>query len=147
MVDGAVLKQWAENMLLEWHFADPVSQKEIDRNNAVHDIQNNRNPFIDNPVYVEDLYGVQSIIDIKNALKDLVKIYPNPVVDKVNVEFLSDKFINQKYEIINVLGGVVNIGTVKTKSLKIDLSEFDKGIYFLQVKADETTVVKKLVVK
>ncbi len=42
---------WALNLLLEWHQADPVSQKEIDRNNAVYSKQINRNPFIDNPDY------------------------------------------------------------------------------------------------
>ncbi|MDY5119364.1 MAG: endonuclease, partial [Muribaculaceae bacterium] len=41
------LKPWAYNMLLEWSRNDPVSQKEIDRNEAVYRIQKNRNPFID----------------------------------------------------------------------------------------------------
>jgi endonuclease I len=40
-------------MLLKWHHADPVSQKEINRNNAIYCIQKNRNPFIDHPEYVD----------------------------------------------------------------------------------------------
>ena len=36
---------------------DPVSQKEIDRNEAVYRIQNNRNPFIDYPQLAEYLWG------------------------------------------------------------------------------------------
>lgn len=40
---------WAVNLLLKWNEQDPVSQKEIDRNNAVYKHQNNRNPFIDHP--------------------------------------------------------------------------------------------------
>ena len=39
-------------MRTEWHINDPVSQKEIDRNNGIYGIQNNRNPFIDHPEYV-----------------------------------------------------------------------------------------------
>lgn len=39
-------------MLLQWNAQDPVSQKEIDRNNAAYTYQNNRNPFIDHPEYV-----------------------------------------------------------------------------------------------
>ena len=46
-------------MLLAWHNADPVSAKEIKRNNDVFGIQNNRNPFIDHPEYV-DLIWVSS---------------------------------------------------------------------------------------
>ena len=52
-----VLKSWAINLLLEWHRKDPVSEKEITRNEAVFHIQNNRNPFIDYPVLVEHIWG------------------------------------------------------------------------------------------
>jgi endonuclease I len=45
-------EQWYINLLLDWHNSDPVSQKEIDRNNDIYVHQNNRNPFIDNPQYV-----------------------------------------------------------------------------------------------
>ncbi|UOE39460.1 endonuclease [Chryseobacterium oryzae] len=44
-------------MLLQWHQQDPVSQREIDRNNAVYNLQKNRNPFIDNPSWVNDIWG------------------------------------------------------------------------------------------
>lgn len=39
-------------MLVQWHLADPVSAKEIERNNEVFGYQNNRNPFVDHPEYV-----------------------------------------------------------------------------------------------
>lgn len=48
---------WAIEMLLKWHRQDPVSEKEQDRNNAVHGIQHNRNPFIDYPVLAEFVWG------------------------------------------------------------------------------------------
>ncbi len=57
MVDGSQLLDWALNMLLEWHTADPVSQKELDRNNAIYAIQNNRNPFIDHPEYAAIIWA------------------------------------------------------------------------------------------
>lgn len=50
--------EWFLNLLGEWHAADPVSQKEIDRNNAVYGIQQNRNPYIDHPEYVYAVWGV-----------------------------------------------------------------------------------------
>lgn len=53
----AVFKTWVVDLLLEWHEADPVSTKEIDRNNAVYQIQNNRNPFIDYPEWVNFIWG------------------------------------------------------------------------------------------
>lgn len=54
---GDDLSGWTASMLMEWHELDPVSQKEIDRNNAIHDIQGNRNPFIDHPEFVECIWG------------------------------------------------------------------------------------------
>lgn len=51
------LKGWASKLLLEWHRNDPVSEKEINRNEVVYSIQNNRNPFIDRPELADYLWG------------------------------------------------------------------------------------------
>ncbi|MDE5575392.1 MAG: endonuclease, partial [Bacteroidales bacterium] len=50
-------KQWAVDLLLKWHRQDPVSDKEIKRNDAVYAKQHNRNPFIDYPELVEKIWG------------------------------------------------------------------------------------------
>lgn len=44
-------------LLLKWHRMDPVSQKEIDRNNGIQQTQGNRNPFIDYPDLAEYIWG------------------------------------------------------------------------------------------
>ncbi len=43
--------------LLRWHLEDPVSEKEILRNQVIYTYQGNRNPFIDMPELVEDVFG------------------------------------------------------------------------------------------
>lgn len=50
-------KDWYIPLLLSWNQLDPVSQKEIERNNAVYAIQGNRNPFIDHPEWVQAIWG------------------------------------------------------------------------------------------
>ena len=88
MQSGDNYATWAKAMLLEWHDLDPVSQKEIDRNEEVYDIQGNRNPYIDHPEwgclvfgfdcpgYVEDPTGFaatavsESQIDLTWTLND-----------------------------------------------------------------------------
>ena len=56
MTNKSVIKSWAIAMLLNWSDNDPVSQKEIDRNNVVYGIQGNRNPFIDHPEYAHIIW-------------------------------------------------------------------------------------------
>lgn len=47
----------AINLLLEWNKNDPVDDIERTRNEAVYEIQGNRNPFIDHPEYVNAIWG------------------------------------------------------------------------------------------
>lgn len=49
--------KWAIDMLLRWAKEDPVSEKEIARNEAVYQIQRNRNPFIDYPGLEQYIWG------------------------------------------------------------------------------------------
>lgn len=56
MTNKSEILPWAMTMLLRWSDEDPVSDKEIARNNAVYGYQNNRNPFIDHPEYAHMIW-------------------------------------------------------------------------------------------
>lgn len=75
MFSGSNIKDWALKMLLRWNEQDPVSQKEINRNNAVYGLQENRNPFVDYPQLVDLVFG---------SLTD-EEFYPNGKIYKVDV--------------------------------------------------------------
>ena len=51
------LTSYGVALLLKWHREDPVSQREIDRNNGIQQTQGNRNPFIDYPILAEYIWG------------------------------------------------------------------------------------------
>ena len=51
------LQTWELNQLLAWNTLDPVSPTEIARNNAAYVYQANRNPYIDHPEYVDQIWG------------------------------------------------------------------------------------------
>jgi uncharacterized repeat protein (TIGR02543 family) len=45
------------DVLLQWHLQDPVDDFERNRNEIIFGYQNNRNPFIDHPEFVEKIWG------------------------------------------------------------------------------------------
>ena len=55
---------WYLLLLYGWHIQDPVSTKEIDRNNDVYMIQGNRNPFIDHPEYVTQVWQCTGLLPV-----------------------------------------------------------------------------------
>lgn len=55
------LQPWELNVLMAWSAQDPVSPAEIKRNNASYDYQKNRNPFIDHPEWVQQIWGTQVV--------------------------------------------------------------------------------------
>jgi len=60
VLDGTstvVFEPWVLAMLKDWHKNDPVSVKEVNRNQKVYEFQGNRNPFIDHPEFVTYIWG------------------------------------------------------------------------------------------
>jgi endonuclease I len=66
-------------MLKTWHNQDPVSAREIARNNAIYLRQGNRNPFIDHPEYVAAIWGATAKMAIPS--EDFVKSVNNEIID------------------------------------------------------------------
>lgn len=58
--NAKTLKDWIIPMLLQWHTQDPVCETEIQRNEDIYAIQENRNPFIDYPELAEYIWGSHS---------------------------------------------------------------------------------------
>ena len=66
------LTKYGVALLLKWHREDPVSEKEIDRNNGIQSTQGNRNPFIEYPCLAEYIWGNRKgqnvvLADLKNT--------------------------------------------------------------------------------
>jgi len=84
------LTTYAKNLFLKWSRQDPVSAKEILRNNAAYAIQNNRNPFIDNPGLEEYIWGnktTESFYQSGNISPYLASPSTGSTLDFGNVNF------------------------------------------------------------
>ena len=66
------LKPWAVELLLKWHKQDPVSEKEVSRNNAVYAVQGNRNPYVDFPQLADYVWGdsINYVFHITGEVED-----------------------------------------------------------------------------
>jgi endonuclease I len=51
------LTNWYVSMLMRWSKQDPIDEVEIARNNAVKEVQGNRNPFVDYPGLEDYIWG------------------------------------------------------------------------------------------
>lgn len=79
----AGLTPYAIALFLKWSREDPVSQKEIDRNEAIYNFQHNRNPFIDLPGLEEYLWGTkQGQIYSTDTLTALPEQHAEPAASK-----------------------------------------------------------------
>jgi endonuclease I len=87
MTSGAEFLPWAVDMLLLWHFQDPVSQKEIDRNGAIYRIQQNRNPFVDRPEFVSRMFMTSDVDDAAVLQFVLAQNAPNPFAGTTTISF------------------------------------------------------------
>ena len=144
MLDGSanrVFEQWALDMLYSWHVNDPVSQKEIDRNNAIFNAQDNRNPFIDNPQYVVEIWQSVLSVDEFEAVAS-VKIFPNPANGN-EVNILSNDDILA--EIYDVLGKKVKVQNISANQTKLNISGLSKGVYLIKLQTENGSTTKKLI--
>lgn len=72
----ADLTDYMKNLMLKWHREDPVSEKELIRNNAIYAHQKNRNPFVDYPCLVEYIWGEHKGEAV--SLSSLISGYASP---------------------------------------------------------------------
>lgn len=155
MAARVTLKPWVIAMLLEWHHLDPVSQKEIDRNNAVYALQGNRNPFIDSPYYADCIWGNGNCIPASSVhetySRKLVRVYPNPAHSQVTIswqDLAPDETL--AIDILNMQGQLIyhkNAPAGTVQSLTIPVEQWPKGVYLLQTRTPTRVTTGKLLVE
>lgn len=133
------------NILYTWHSNDAVSQREIDRNNNIDGIgstnrQRNRNPFIDNPQFVFDIW--QNELSVDEFTTNEIKMYPNPVTGET-LYIQSQKDL--QVDIFDILGKKVISTKINGNSNFINVRALSKGIYLVKLKSSDGILTKKLI--
>jgi endonuclease I len=144
---------WQVTVLLQWSHQDTVSAKEVARNNAIYQIQNNRNPFIDNPQWIDSIWSATLTSILEEDLQGIsIDVYPNPSAEKFTVAYHGLDQLPISYTVTNVLGQTVSVAsglTLNSSELSmfsIDCTAWENGVYYLIISSERNQKTIKLVV-
>lgn len=144
-----VFKPYAVNLLLKWHRNDPVSEKELNRNDDVYSIQHNRNPYIDYPSLAEYIWGNGKGKEWSASADNYpVPEYFNISYKKINKE-LTVKLTpvsNASYVVCSLEGRQLLSGTLPSVTTIIQLSQLNQGTYLLMVNTPQNNYAKLFLV-
>jgi len=99
----------------------------------------NNNYFLDDLLYIDSWWPILSNNEISTTN---IKVFPNPVVDQLSIN--SEKTITS-ISITNILGQKVLKKDINSIKATIDVSELQKGTYFLKIIIGNTTEIKKII--
>lgn len=143
---------WLIEVLLDWHRADPVSDKECCRADRISDIQHNRNPFIDYPDLVEYIWGNKKGTNVNlSALACAFKtgvcpdsITPTPDPNKydtvINLPGIAKNTVNN-YTNGTIQGSETDIQSNGSCSITMGASTRDGEISFSGIHLTDTAVL------
>jgi len=151
-----VFDPWQIRLLYKWHIQDPVSAKEIRRNDSVFVIQKNRNPFIDRPEWVYDIWSCTGLIvatslqSETNGVNPNIRVYPQPANSSsaITIEWSPLNNSGGQIQIINMAGEIVHRQSVAPNEGKITLKnrQLRTGIYLIKLKGKSNLFSGKIVV-
>lgn len=132
------------DMLIQWHEQDPPSQKEKDRNNRIFNQQDNRNPFVDFPQFVNYIWKTEdcTAVGVKNYQQAVTNIYPNPATKEIFVDRTLVK--GQNFFITDISGQRIRTGLMNSPSISV--SELNNGTYFLFIENEGQTSYSKFII-
>ncbi len=135
--------------LLMWNNEDTVDAFEANRNEVIYGYQNNRNPFIDHPEYVDMIWDYQATIKDNNYKNEVFSVYPNPTKDFFYISTTKKYNDIIDIEIYNTIGGkalsILNINF--NNKMEVDISELKQGVYFVKIIGEQESQLSKIIVK
>ena len=85
-----------------------------------------------------------------NTISNL-DVYPNPSRDIFNISFVSEELQNLKLRILNILGEEIYVEEkeqyIGEYTKEMNLNEYRKGVYFLEIETNNGVINKKLILQ
>ena len=71
-------------------------------------------------------------------------IFPNPIKNELTIDYKMGSF---NYKLFSSLGQLVREVTNNLNQIKIDMNQFEKGIYFIEIEIGVEKIRKKLILE
>ena len=84
-------------------------------------------------------------LSINNVIDHSTNIFPNPAKNNITIE--NPNFEINTVEMYNIAGQLVKSENVNSINTKLNISDLNKGIYILEIKSNETSIRRKLIVE
>ncbi len=97
------------------------------------------NEWVTIDVYIDVTVGVNEFGE-----EEFVMVYPNPAKDILRVKTNGDL---QQVRLMNSVGQVIFDQAMNTPTMQINISDYDAGIYFIQVETNVGTTTQKIVIR
>jgi len=82
----------------------------------------------------------ENTLSVNGTAQNEFKIFPNPVLDYLNVSFKTSKA--RVITLYSISGQQLILKTVNALETKLDLSEFNSGIYFMNIDGESYKIIK-----
>src|SRR5690606_36024140 len=102
--------------------------------------QQNRNPFIDYPEFVDKIWSTTSTHLIAS---NRIKVYPNPAKDYLTIESESQDFTEGR---LYTIDGTIILDFEVDGKLRLSVKNLQSGIYFVRLVNKNKVFIEKIVV-
>lgn len=83
---------------------------------------------------------------LENPNEDIIKLYPNPAFDKIQIS-LNSNFpeSNSSYSIADLTGKIVQSGKINGAKTSVDISDLPTGLYIMNLQTGNKNYFKKII--
>lgn len=152
-ISGSIPYGQDQAILKQWNLQDLPDSWEISRNDYIDSLQDNRNPFVDNPNFAcfvnftnMSYQSLGCTAAVEEALLNGFILYPNPVTNILYMNVDATTIIG--YEVISMDGKVVkSADAIDQVLIELNIQDLETGSYLVKVRTPFGTTQKTILKK
>ena len=106
-----------------------------------------------NGIYQTNVSSIGDVLSTDNIIADInLKVFPNPVADRLSLAITLDKIADAKVIIYDELGRKVGQEHNQklyfgTNTIQLNINDYKSGIYFVSLTIDNKSITKQIIIK